>query len=354
MASLLDGDPIDAREFEAAFTQHPLGPAITMLNPWNASPRPRANVHGKPPSWQATLRLLLPESCGAPSAAARERVWQRVVSNNKRSKVLANFEDLLAYILLLCRQQGIIGEGGGGGWSAASSPGGANTPSDGKASRADSPVTVADGASFGGGGPVKIEQFVRVGLEVAADMAGLERRAFRLLLMRFHQFLDVTTVLHRVRDPMQSVRFNDFERLLRERPHVLSLRQSGKVYTREYLFYNGLCAPGTDHIMFQALAAVSSSRRRSHARPCARSRMLKSLRPCAHGISTSQSLHPTFRCLALALCGIALAVELPCSARAAWCWRQRRTASLAVALGGAVLHFHLWIPLHSSGDWARV
>lgn len=85
-ASVLEPKP---REFEAAFVAHPLGPDVSILNSWNASPEPRERVGGKRLPWQAQLRVMLPDSCGAPSAALRERLWQRLVANNHRSKVHA-------------------------------------------------------------------------------------------------------------------------------------------------------------------------------------------------------------------------------------------------------------------------
>ena len=151
--------------------------------------------------------------------------------------------------------------GGGGAGSGVGGSGGVAT--------AFAAASASPGSSVGGGGTfvdahgqvtytvLRIEQFLRAALHAAADMEGLSRQSFRLLLMRFHQFLDVSTVLRKINDPQQPLRFADFERVISERPHRLALTPNGRALSQHALFYNGLCVPGSDHVPFERLAQWS-------------------------------------------------------------------------------------------------
>lgn len=175
------------------------------------SPKVRAAAQA---SWTQRLRVLLPDANGAPSAARREALWQRVCASGDMTLLeCVPLEQLISTLESVALQSGLVER----------RPAGHAPPKQclfmGAALRA---AAEEIGAQFIGTGPGRGDDASRI----------VHRRAFRLLLMRMHQYLDVHAVLADVvTEPHHRVRRDSFERLLRERRHVHSLKPGGEVLT---------------------------------------------------------------------------------------------------------------------------
>ena len=171
-----------SREPAAAFLLGHFDPRIAMPKEWCRSAWPQGEPEwlklslstsarqSAMQSWPDKLRVLLPDSNAAPSAARREVLWQRMALAHGYEDELP-LEILLEEIEKLLCQTGLV----------------------------DRPKL---------GQPVsKPVLFLTAALRAAADEAGLERRAFRILLMRMHQYLDVYAVLSdAIDEPQKRVR----------------------------------------------------------------------------------------------------------------------------------------------------
>lgn len=187
------------REPEAAFLVNPMLPRIALPKEWCTPAWPG----GEPAwlkyslsatakqtamqTWPDKLRVMLPDSAAAPSAARREAVWQRMA-------VSSGYEEELPLDVMLGEMEKLITQAG-----------------------------LVDRRQIGQP-PSKPALFLAAALRAAAMDAGLERRTFRLFLMRTHQYLDVYSILSDVvQEPQARLKREHFERLLRERRHSLAL-----------------------------------------------------------------------------------------------------------------------------------
>ena len=154
-----------AYESEAAFFKDPRQPPLELPNhslawplgepEWmkaSASFEARASAQQ---AWASKLRVIMPDSCGAASSARREALWQRLVASvgydeELRAPENIPLDDLVNLIEKLMQQCGLV-----------------------------------ERRQLGMPTPQPI-QFLQAGMRAAADETGLERRSFRVLLMRLH------------------------------------------------------------------------------------------------------------------------------------------------------------------------
>ena len=187
------------REPEAAFLVNPMLPRIALPKEWCRPAWPGGEPawlkyslsatakQSAMQTWPDKLRVMLPDSAAAPSAARREALWQRMA-------VSGGYEEELPIDVLLEEMEKLMTQAG-----------------------------LVDRRQIGQP-PSKPALFLAAALRAAAMDAGLERRTFRLLLMRTHQYLDVYSILADVvQDPQARVKREHFELLLRERRHTLAL-----------------------------------------------------------------------------------------------------------------------------------
>ena len=181
-------------------------------------------------SWTLALRALLPDSNGAPSAARREVLWQRIAVQQPDGAWDEHIPlpEMQAALERVVQQSGVVER---------------------------KPLGEPTSRSI---------LFLDFALRAAAEEVGVARRTFRLLLMRMHQYLDVHAVLPEVAEPHHRVRRESFERLLRERQHEMRLAPGGPVAPLHKI-YEKLLNPGESEVQFDRLARWSMCAQ--HVRP---------------------------------------------------------------------------------------
>ena len=218
------------REPDAAFLAGEYTPKVALTKPWVQQPFPsgwdatktshKARLDAMQ-KWPDRLRVLLPDSNAAPSAARREALWQRMAITNGLDDqlpvdaVIEELERLLEHEGLVERQK----------FEAKSRP------------------------------VLFLTAALRAAAEETESLADgmIERRTFRLLLMRMHQYLDVYTVLAEVvPEPHNKVKREHFERLLKERRHTMALKPNGPEVAA-YKIFEKIGLPGEPDVAFDRL-----------------------------------------------------------------------------------------------------
>ena len=230
------------REPDAAFLAGEYTPKVALTKPWVQQPFPsgwdatktshKARLDAMQ-KWPDRLRVLLPDSNAAPSAARREALWQRMAITNGLDDqlpvdaVIEELERLLEHEGLVERQK----------FEAKSRP------------------------------VLFLTAALRAAAEETESLADgmIERRTFRLLLMRMHQYLDVYTVLAEVvPEPHNKVKREHFERLLKERRHTMALKPNGPEVAA-YKIFEKIGLPGEPDVAFDRIARWSM--RQQYVRP---------------------------------------------------------------------------------------
>lgn len=228
------------REPEASFLANPLDPKLRIEESWCAPAWPQAEpewlrfykldaAHRSKmqQQWTLRLRVLLPEALSAPSAARRETLWQRMAAQQLDGEYdeQVPIDVLASEIERLCQIAGLFERQQAG------------------------QVTG------------RHVLFLTAALKAAADeVCGApyaQRRQFRLLLMRMHQYLDVHTLLPEIAEPHHKVSKDLYERLLKQRRHQLKLHPTDKEEMTVYGIFSKLSVPGEPDVHFDRLARWS-------------------------------------------------------------------------------------------------
>jgi len=208
------------------------------------------------------LRVLLPDSHAAPSAARREELWQRLSGGRDAVDVADIFNAFASF----ARGAGLI------------------------------EIVPEDEPS-----PKRLI-FLRAAVYAAADECGLEeegppspggtlfktfhRSRFRVLVQRMHQYLESYAVLaDEIYEPGGRVNLHNFERLLTSVRHELALRHRGPTLTALQLF-DSLSNAGEAFILFDKLARWSM--RQQMVRPGSGA-LVRARRWAAHDLDPSSA-----------------------------------------------------------------
>ena len=208
------------------------------------------------------LRVLLPDSHAAPSAARREELWQRLSGGRDAVDVADIFNAFASF----ARGAGLI------------------------------EIVPEDEPS-----PKRLI-FLRAAVYAAADECGLEeegppspggtlfktfqRSRFRVLIQRMHQYLEAYAVLaDEIYEPGGRVNLHNFERLLTSVRHELALRHRGPTLTPLQLF-DTLSNVGEAFIQFDKLARWSM--RQQMVRPGSGA-LVRARRWAAHDLDPSSA-----------------------------------------------------------------
>ena len=165
------------REAEASYLADPMAPKLRIEEMWCAPAWPQAEPEwlrfykfdaaqraAAQQAWTDRLRVLLPEASSAPSSARREALWQRMMTQQFDGLDLDDADEvplelLQAEIERVCQQAGLFERQQAG------------------------QVTGRERLFLGAG--------LRAACEEVTGGLIAQRRSFRLILMRLHQYLDV-------------------------------------------------------------------------------------------------------------------------------------------------------------------